>query len=387
VQLTTAGDPQLVRVTVADLAAAQAALKTSACHYFEADAGKSYGLSLDPAILAKPVGIEGSGAYTTIAVVKKSKLDADAVTNFCGVVANSGYRASHTGFMKSAGWISPMGATQDCISTAGTVAQQAACRDLTKSGETCHNSAFGKSCVPGMKANDSPFASLTTDGADTNEICAQCDTRASCANVDTASYYNYFGAAKALLDDKVDIAFIKTATIECPTYPGYCKTTAQAACTAAGNCDSKSVYAKGYTVAADTYVKLPGYAVEVPAHVLVQKGVLTADNTKIANVLKGTSSVAGTDGAYFAGMNKALIDKSADASVEVTIGTAFTAVMRNIPYFYAKNGLTRPAGDSNAVYVNTATGAPTPAAASSATATGATVTVAAVAAVVAGLLL
>jgi hypothetical protein len=232
-----------------------------------------------------------------------------------------------------------------------------------------------------------------------------------------------------LLDDNCDIAFVKEATMECPTNGvDYCKTRAEAACTAASNCDSKSVYERmfrtttgtvvnnssGYaagvpaitvdgtdattvfsngdnvykadgthvgvvtTVAAttltfsantlnavndndalvgdtpDTYVRVKGYGVDVPAHVVVGRGMTDAFKTIVGAKLAGSSYTAGTDGsgAWFHGHNgKSLTDQTSVASVADVIGTSFTAIMRDIPFFYEKNGLARPSDQVSASWV------------------------------------
>ena len=389
-------DPQLAAVAKSDFAALQAAFKDGSCHVAELDAGKAYGFSLDPAIEAAPLGLEGSGSYVTMAVAKTAKIAADSVTTFCDVVANAGYKASHTGFMKSAGWISPMGATQKCIATAGTGAQKSACGVLTKTGEECHNAAFGDSCVPSMM--DAAKVSLTTNGVSGNEICKAC-VNSDCSD---STYSNYFGAALCVLKDDCDIAFIKEATMECPDDGSYCKAKTDAACwaTSPKTCDSKSVYTKNdctadgtatgctdianaadYAVAANTYRRVPGYGVTVPAHVVVTKGMTTEFKTVVGAKFAGASHVAGAggSGAWIAGHGKALVDKTSDANVEKTIGTDFTAIMRDIPFFYSKNGLVRPSGKNGASYEPTASTSSATSAA--ATATSATLVAAAAAAI------
>lgn len=342
-------DPQLVAVDKTNFAGVHAGLKDGSCHLAEADAGKAYGFSLDPNVLAFPIAIEGSGSYKTMAVAKKAKLDADGITTFCDVITNGSYKASHTGFMKSAGWISPMGATMSCVASVGTDTQKGACDDLTQTGAGCHDAVFGDSCVPDILKAD---GTAETTGV---KICNAC-TLNSCAD-DT--YGNYYGAAKCLLDDNCDIAFVKEATMECPTDGvGYCKTegagNTQADCLKANptNCDSKSVYAKGYTVTADTYVRVKGYGVDVPAHVVVGRGMTDDFKTIVGAKLAGSSYTAGTNGsgAWFHGHGKSLTDKTSVASVVDVIGTGFTAIMRDIPYFYEKNGLTRPSDQTRSSF-------------------------------------
>lgn len=385
-------DPQLAAVDKTDFATLQAAFQAGTCHVAELDAGKAYGFSLDPKILAKPLGIEGSGSYMTMAIAKSAKITTDSVTTFCDVVKNAAYKASHTGFMKSAGWISPMGATQKCIATVGTAAQKTACGDLTKTGEECHNAAYGNSCVPSMM--NAAKVALTTNGASGNEICTACGS-SSCAD---STYSNYYGAALGLLKDAVDIAFVKEATMECPADGSFCKTKATAACFLASpkTCDSKSVYAMEdgtasggaaggnaeYAVAANTYRRVPGYGVQVPAHVIVTKGMTAEFKTVVGAKFAGASHTAGTggSGAWIAGhTGKAFNDKTTDASVEKTIGSDFTAIMRDIPFFYKKNGLVRPAADNKASYE--------PASTSSATGTAAMATSAALVAATAAAIL
>ena len=167
---------------VADgLAGCRDMLRAGSANMFETDAGKAFGIVLDStankwSTEAVPIGKVGTG-YTTMAVIRKAKLVSDGIDSFCDIVDKGTWRAAHTGYMKSAGWVSPMGELQDCAQSRPALA--AVCADLTKTGLECHQAAFAGSCVPGAPGGVAG-------------VCEQCETAAggaTCAKNDNI-YYN-----------------------------------------------------------------------------------------------------------------------------------------------------------------------------------------------------
>lgn len=300
-------------------------MRAGTCNVIELDGGKSFGAASDPSINARVLGLEGSGSYVTMGVARQSKLTADNINTFCDIIEQRNWRACHTGFMKSAGWLSPMIALAGCAAEDPTVS--AACSDLTQTGEACHDAAFSNSCVPGMVGADGEH--LTGSGA---EICAACTGGAS-GDCDVTDLGDYYGAAQGLVQDDCDIAFVKTATIECPEEgQGFCKSAADAECVTNDSCDSKSVYERGVAIEADTYVRVPGYGVRVPAHAVVAAGMTSADAEHLMRFLPDAwESVHGKELQYRLGDD-----------IHSVLGADFVNGLENVPYVYENFGLERP---------------------------------------------
>lgn len=304
-------------------------LRDGTCNFIEFDAGKSYGVYSDPSIKAKALGIEGSGSYVTMAIARKDKIVQDKVASFCDVIDRSTWKACHTGYMKSAGWISPMMALSTCAEKSDATNLKSVCSNKVLSGETCHNLAFADSCVPGMI--DSEGLPKTGLG---DEICASCRKKDSEAGLcSSTDYANYYGAALGLFDGQCDIAFVKTVTLECPEEShGYCVPAGEAECTKTSSCDKKSVYAKNYTVSKDVYVRVPGYGIRVPAHLLMARGVSEDHKDILMGELPDIwQEVYG----------KSLVDKH-EEKIEDIIGKDFIEGLSQVPYFYESYGLKRP---------------------------------------------
>jgi len=217
-----------------------------------------------------------------------------------------------------------MGAVQEC-GEAGDSTIKTACSDLTQTGEACHDAVFGDSCVPDI-----------TGGTDGDRACKQCPG-SSCSSASN-DYANYYGAAKCLLDNNCDIAFIKSSTMNCPA-SGYCLATQ-----APGVSDSKSVYEKGYVVPADTFVSVPGYGQYMPGHVVVAVGVPSAKLAALTTALESAYSAAGDS------LIPAPAQVATTEAITQLLGLPFVETMRNMPYFFEKNSLTRPTAEATATY-------------------------------------
>ena len=95
-----------------------------------------------------------SHCQETQAVVKKSFMDAEKVKTYCDLVSSAHlpvkkWRACHTGFMKSAGWLSPMMTSLNCPN----IPTECSTSTAPGTGQACHEKLFGDSCVPGMYAD------------------------------------------------------------------------------------------------------------------------------------------------------------------------------------------------------------------------------------------
>lgn len=302
-------------------------MRAGECNIVELDAGKSLGVAMDPTILAEPLAQESSGSYLTMAIARKDKLDADGITTFCDIAQKGDWKACHTGYMKSAGWLSPMAALHEC----NVDAVEDICSDLTLPGTACHNEAFGNSCVPGMVDDlGQPLSSPD------QEICMACmdaaDNDDGFCNDTTNSGYS--GAAQGTLEGNCDISFVKTVTIECPEegQGGYCKSKVQAACTENNSCDSKSVYANDIDVAEDTFVRVPGYGSRVPAHLIMQTGLTTAHAEQLMGKL----------GHAWTSIHDKVLRYELGTPIVDILGDAFVESLQHIPGLYEYYGLTRP---------------------------------------------
>merc|ERR1712028_214122 len=110
-----------------------------------------------------------------------------------------------------------------------------------------------------------------------------------------------------------------------------------------------------------TYVKVPGYGQYMPPHIVVAVGVPANKLAALKTALKSAYQTVNGDTFYEA---SAAADPIKD--IEAVLGAQFVQTMRRVPYFFEKNGLTRPASDKMIVYTapvpsqgNSATGAST----------------------------
>jgi len=309
-------------------------LLSGTAHLYESDAGKAYGMILDSNLNSGNVHVQTigkvGGGYTTMAVARKDKIASDGIESFCDIIDNGSWRAGHTGFMKSAGWIAPMGALQACANTRPSL--QTHCQDLTQTGVACHQASFGNSCV-----------ASTPDVAVGDTICAQCysGNGTSSQSCSDAGYYdNYYGAALCLLEGNCDIAFVKSTTMNCPL--GADCLPAQAD----GVGDSKSVYQYNYAVPGNTYQAIPGYGTYVPSHFTVVSSALSDASL---SALRTALITYGYMGETVVGVI-ALVGETHVETLERSLGSTFMAIMRNMPYFFEKNLLTRPSELMTATY-------------------------------------
>jgi len=301
------------------------------CNLVEFDAGKAFALATADKT-SFPIAQEGSGSYETIAVVKKSKATTDGVKTFCDIIDKK-YRACHTGFMKSAGWLSPMMNSLNCPAASVPTA----CAKKSATGAACHEALFGDSCVPGM------YADIQGTAMTTGQMCKQCGTKGGkTADCSEAEYSNYNGAINGLMKDSCDVAFVKTVTIDCGAVDAgtFCKTGTAggdpAPCIAAGTCDAKSVYlnngAAAVAVAKDTYIRLKGYSTVMPSHVIMGGGMTTAQATKIMTTLPTH---------WKAEEGKDLTSKIGKTTTEI-LGKTFVESLDQVPFYYEKYKVIRP---------------------------------------------
>ena len=156
-------------------------------------------------------------------------------------------------------------------------------------------------------------------------------------------YSNYNGAAKGLLDGSCDVAFVKVPTIECGKVGAgeFCKAGATgnggaysgtAACLAAGNCDSKSVYAKKYTVPANTFVRLPGYSLVMPSHLMMANKMTKEQAAKLMTKLPTHWNTV---------ESKTLTSVLGKKTIDV-LGKDFVVSLDQVPFYYKKYKVIRP---------------------------------------------
>ena len=159
-----------------------------------------------------------------------------------------------------------------------------------------------------------------------------------------ATYKDYNGAAKGLLEDSCDIAFVKVPTIECGAVDAgeYCKSAAKATCqttkdnagkvTGKGTCDSKSVYAKEYTVAENTFVRLKGYDLTMPSHLIMANKMTDAEAKEIMKRLP----------THWKAIEGKELKNAFGSTTENVLGKTFVESLDAVPFYYEKYKVIRP---------------------------------------------
>ncbi|PIK58529.1 melanotransferrin [Apostichopus japonicus] len=162
-------------------------------------AGKDHGLKV---ILGEVYNYNQPGSYWSIAVVK-------AETSF-SIRQLEGKRSCHTGIMKTAGWVLPVG----FLAANGYM-------DATGGKDGCDVTAavgnfFNSSCVPGAKSRD-----YDVYGTNPPQLCANCVGKDEdfCVRNSHEPYYYHSGALRCLVENAGDVAFVKHTTIRDNTFP------------------------------------------------------------------------------------------------------------------------------------------------------------------------
>lgn len=145
----------------------------------------------------------------------------------------------------------------------------------------------------------------------------------------------HVAAAKCLLDGNCDMAFVKTSTMNCPS-GGHCLNVP-----VVGISDSKSVYAKGYDVDVNTFVAVPGYGMYVPGHLALASGLSESSYAALEQALTLNGEYYGGDAFTPITTNRGA-SETADDFMKRLLGNNFVESMRNMPYFFEQNDLTRP---------------------------------------------
>ncbi|XP_022090494.1 melanotransferrin-like [Acanthaster planci] len=145
-------------------------------------------------ILAEDYGTgDPTARYWGVAVVKRS-------SSFT-INDLKGKKSCHTGYMRSAGWVVPIG----FLINRGDIVSSHAC-DIPKAvGEF-----FSQSCVPGvLEPSNNPF------NTNPDNLCALCKGQGEnkCKPNHNEPYVGYDGAFRCLVEDSGDVAFVKHSTV------------------------------------------------------------------------------------------------------------------------------------------------------------------------------
>nr|AKZ20816.1 melanotransferrin 3 [Holothuria glaberrima] len=136
---------------------------------------------------------EGDASYWAVAVVR-------ANTTFT-INDLQGKKSCHTGIMKTAGWVVPVGYLSD-----NQQLEVKNCDSASAIGEF-----FSQSCAPGALKEE--YNPLQTEPASLCSLCiGQRDQH--CVRNDHEPYYDYSGALRCLAEGAGDVAFIKHLTVD-----------------------------------------------------------------------------------------------------------------------------------------------------------------------------
>ncbi|KAJ8034044.1 Melanotransferrin [Holothuria leucospilota] len=127
--------------------------------------------------------------YDALAVVRKSNTDV-TIDNLRGKTT------CHTGYGRTAGWNMPVG----FLLEEGKM-PSVGCQSSLESA----SQFFNLSCVPGALA-------AAKEGSDVRNLCALCNNPNQCSRSEDL-YAGYTGAFRCMIEQRADVAFIKTETV------------------------------------------------------------------------------------------------------------------------------------------------------------------------------